>query len=379
MKKFLPIAQLIVGALFIFSGLIKANDPSGLSYKMQEFFEVWGWHGLNDYTLALSIMMIAFEIIAGVAVLLGWRFPLFSWLLLLLILFFTFLTAYAQFSGKIRECGCFGDCIKLTALDSFIKDLVLLALILVLFYYRRQVRPLFAPGMSLAVVLAVTVFSFGIQFYVLKYLPLVDCLPYKKGNNIPEKMRIPAGAVPDSTTIMFKYTKAGQPVEFDADHFPDDFNDSLYQFVGRYDKLIRKGNAQPPIKDLVMLAPSGADTTQAVLNHPGFSLVLFSRHLEGGHDAWRPGLGLIAETASEAGIPLVWVSADADQATDILRGMGLSSVPVLRGDLVAIKTAARANPTLYLLNQGTIIEKWSHARFDRVPAYLSALAAPAVK
>lgn len=379
MKKLLPVAQLIVGVLFIFSGLIKANDPSGLSYKMQEFFEVWGWHGLNDYTLALSILMIAFEIIAGIAVLLGWRFPLFSWLLLLLILFFTFLTAYAQFSGKIRECGCFGDCIKLTALDSFIKDLVLLALILLLFYYRRQVRPVFSPGLSLVIVLAATLFSFGIQFYVLTYLPLVDCLPYKKGNNIPEKMRIPAGAVPDSTTIMFKYTKAGQPVEFDAEHFPEDFNDSLYQFVGRYDKLIRKGNAQPPIKDLVMLAPSGTDTTQAILSHPGFSLVLFSRHMEGGHEAWGAGLVRIVETASKAGIPLVWVSADADQSNAVLRALNLATVPVLRGDLVAIKTAARANPTLYLLNQGTIVEKWSHARFDRVPGYLSALAASAGK
>lgn len=379
MRKFLPVAQLIVGVLFIFSGLIKANDPSGLSYKMQEFFEVWGWHGLDNYTLALSVLMIAFEIIAGIAVLLGWRFPLFSWLLLLLILFFTFLTAYAQFSGKIRECGCFGDCIKLTALDSFIKDLILLGLILVLFYYRRQVRPLFPPTLSLVIVVAVAIFSFAIQFYVLTYLPVVDCLPYKKGNNIPENMKIPAGALPDSTTIMFKYTRQGKPVEFDAEHFPEDFNDSLYQFVGRYDKLIRKGNAQPPIKDLVMLAPSGADTTQAILNHPGFSLVLFSRHLESGHDGWGQAFAQITESASKAGIPLVWVSADAEQATAVLRDLGISSVPLLRGDLVAIKTAARANPTLYLLNQGTIVEKWSYARFGRVPDYLARLAPPASK
>jgi uncharacterized membrane protein YphA (DoxX/SURF4 family) len=379
MRKFLPVAQLIVGVLFIFSGLIKANDPSGLSYKMQEFFEVWGWHGFDDYTLALSVLMIAFEIIAGIAVLLGWRFPLFSWLLLLLILFFTFLTAYAQFSGKIRECGCFGDCIKLTALDSFIKDLILLGLILVLFYYRRQVRALFPPKLSMAIVLAVALFSFGIQFYVLTYLPVVDCLPYKKGNNIPEKMKIPAGALPDSTTIMFKYTRQGIPVEFDAEHFPEDFNDSLYQFVGRYDKLIRKGNAQPPIKDLVMLAPSGADTTQAILNHPGFSLVLFSRHLESGHDNWGPEFARITENASKAGIPLVWVSADAEQAAAVLSDLRLSSVPLLRGDLVAIKTAARANPTLYLLNQGTIVEKWSYARFDRVPDYIARLSTAASK
>src|SRR3990170_6653120 len=135
MKHLLTISRIIVGILFIFSGLIKANDPLGLSYKMQEFFEVWGWHALNDYTLAFSVLMIAFEIIAGVAVLVGWQMRLFSWLLLLLIIFFTFLTGYALFSGKIRECGCFGDCIPLTADQSFIKDLILMVFILVIFAF----------------------------------------------------------------------------------------------------------------------------------------------------------------------------------------------------------------------------------------------------
>src|SRR5258707_12700107 len=143
MKMLISIVRNLVGILFIFSGLIKANDPLGLSYKMQEFFEVWGWHGLNDYTLSLSVLMIDFEIIAGVAVLVGWRMKLFSWLLLLLIIFFTFLTAYAVFSGKIKECGCFGNCIPLTAGESFAKDLLLLILILFLFAFRSRIQPFF--------------------------------------------------------------------------------------------------------------------------------------------------------------------------------------------------------------------------------------------
>ncbi len=116
MKILVNISRIIVGVLFIFSGLVKANDPSGLSYKMQEFFEVWGqysWlHGLmqwlNDYALIFSIIMITLEIIVGVALLLGWGKRFISWLLLLLMIFFTFLTGYAVLSGKIRTCGCFG-------------------------------------------------------------------------------------------------------------------------------------------------------------------------------------------------------------------------------------------------------------------------------
>src|ERR1700761_9121625 len=139
MKQLLAVTRGLVGILFIFSGLVKADDPLGLSYKMQEFFEVWNFHWLDNYTLTFSLIMIVFEIIAGVAILVGWRMKLFSWLLLLLIIFFSFLTGYAYLSGKVRECGCFGNCIPLTAGQSFTKDLILTALILFLFAVRDSI------------------------------------------------------------------------------------------------------------------------------------------------------------------------------------------------------------------------------------------------
>src|SRR6201985_3177202 len=142
-KRRFIIIRWVVGLLFIFSGLIKANDPLGLSYKMQEFFEVWGLNGFNNYTLTLSIVMNVFEVLAGVAVIVGWRMKLFSWLLLLLIIFFTFLTGYAFLSGKFKNCGCFGDCLPITPFTSFMKDVLLTLLIFFLFYYKNKIKPLF--------------------------------------------------------------------------------------------------------------------------------------------------------------------------------------------------------------------------------------------
>src|SRR3982751_3110969 len=130
MKLLVNIVRVLVGLLFIFSGLVKANDPLGLAYKMEEYFELWNLAELNSIALGLSIVMIAFEIIAGIALLLGWQMRLFGWLLLLLIIFFTFLTGYAYFSGKFTNCGCFGDCIPITPKTSFLKDIVLTLLIL---------------------------------------------------------------------------------------------------------------------------------------------------------------------------------------------------------------------------------------------------------
>src|SRR5882724_12138408 len=171
MKILITIARSIVGVLFIFSGLVKADDPLGLSYKMQEFFEVWHFHWLDNYTLAFSIVMIVFEIVAGVAILLGWRMKLFSWLLLLLIIFFTFLTGYAYLSGKVRECGCFGDCIPLTAGQSFTKAGILLVLILFLFAARDQIKPVMKAVASVAVLILATIFSIAFQWQVLMHLP----------------------------------------------------------------------------------------------------------------------------------------------------------------------------------------------------------------
>ncbi|HZI54873.1 MAG TPA: MauE/DoxX family redox-associated membrane protein, partial [Chitinophagaceae bacterium] len=170
--------RVIVGILFIFSGLVKAIDPLGLSYKMQEFFELWHLTQFNNHTLWLSVVMIAFEIIAGAALLLGWQMKLFSWLLLLLILFFTFLTGYAYLSGKFKNCGCFGDCIPITPLVSFLKDVVLTALILFVFANRKRIEPLFSKRISAILMILVSAFSFGLQWYALTYQPPVDCLPF---------------------------------------------------------------------------------------------------------------------------------------------------------------------------------------------------------
>jgi len=357
--------RIVVGLLFIFSGVVKANDPAGLGYKMQEFFEVWGWHGLDDLALPLSLAMITFEIVAGAAVIIGWRFPLFAWMLLALIVFFTFLTGYAVLSGKVRECGCFGDCIPLTAEQSFAKDLVLLGLILLLFARRRDVSALMSDRQSILALAATTVLSMALQAHVLRHLPIVDCLPYRKGNDILRMMQMPEGAVPDSFEIRFVYRKAGAEVEFDADHFPADFNDTGYTFVRRYDKLIRKGNAVPPISDFVIIAPSGADTTQALLGQPGRKLILFSRALPSDPSqwTWTDAIRDVLKAAKADTIPIVWVSSDAENLQSSLHDIGLHGIPVMKGDGVAIKTAARVDPTLYLLDGSTIQGKWAHSDF----------------
>lgn len=358
MKTVLWIIRLVVGLLFIFSGLVKANDPLGLSYKMQEFFEVWGWHGLNGLTLALSLVMNMFEVLAGVAVILGWRMKLFSWLLLLLIIFFSFLTGYALLSGKIKTCGCFGDCLPLTPAQSFTKDLILLGLILVLFFFHKRIKPILPAFGSAAILLLVMMGTAAGQGHVLQHLPLVDCLPYKKGNNLLEQMQTPPGAIPDSFSLQFIYEHKGKQLSFDQDHFPADF-DSTYHYIDRKDVLVRKGNGlQANILDMAFQTAAGTDTTQALLHTPGYYLLVWARTMQNPQD-WMPAIERLKKAAADKKIPVVIITADMESANKLFPGDILVTC-----DATVMKTAARVDPSCFLMHGAVVTGKKSFADMD---------------
>ncbi|HEU0227499.1 MAG TPA: BT_3928 family protein [Arachidicoccus soli] len=356
MKKALPIIRWIVGLLFIFSGLIKANDPLGLSYKMQEFFNAWGISSVNFLALGLSIFMNTLEIVLGVAMIVGIRMKFFTRIIFLLTLFFAFLTGYAWLSGKFRTCGCFGDCLPLSPFDSFLKDLVLLVLISIILKNHKKVIPHFKQSALSLVVLLLSIFvAVGLQAYTLEHLPVLDCLAYKQGNHLLEEMKIPKGAISDSFAITFKYEKAGKTVEFDANHFPADF-DSSYTYVDRYEKLVRKGNATPAITDFSLQTLSGNDSTQAILQQPNMYILVLVQSFE----KWRvqkEDFYKMLGYATAKGLKVFVASPQIGDAVKLFP----QNITLLRLDAVVEKTAARANPTYFLMKGDQILEKKSYA------------------
>ncbi len=358
MKLLITLARIFVGVLFIFSGLVKANDPLGLSYKMQEFFEVWHMFYLNDYALAMALVMNVFEIVAGVAILIGWRTKLVTWLLFLLIVFFTFLTAYAAFSGKIAACGCFGDCIPLKPMQSFWKDVILFVLILFLLINHKRIHPILSSKAAASVLVISTIAVAGLQWYVLHHLPIVDCLPYKKGNNLLEQMKTPAGFIPDEYSYVFIYQKDGKKYEFNEDNLPED---ESYEFVDRKEKLVKKGNdLKAKITDFNLVTESGTDTTAALLNSTGKYVMIFSNETD----------------------PKEWSSPKYDRQLWAVLSKKVpvfivSSVPVhvkgittLKCDNTVIKTAARAKPTYFVMQGANILGKFSYAQSEKVEELL---------
>jgi hypothetical protein len=379
MRLAVRVVQIFVGILFIVSGLVKANDPIGLSYKMQEFFELWSegftqgsfvrnaLSFLHENSLALSVAMITLEIVVGVALLVAWQKKFVLWLLLLLIIFFTFLTGYAYLSGKFTNCGCFGDCLPITPLTSFIKDIVLLVLILFLLIGQRFIKPVFTQKTQLAV-LALTLFlSLFLQWYVLNYLPLADCLPFKKGNNISEQMKSPPGSRPDSVVIKYIYEKQGKRYEWAATELPADF--STYKYIDRIDKVVRKGNADPPIKGFSLTGATGEDSTQLVLQQPR-ALLVFA--LGFNDESWIREMDKLINSAKAANVPVYIVSPNLNEGISAFQKVGVSGGQFFNTDFTVVRTVARTTPTILLLKQGTITRKFSkHAINDAVGSFTS--------
>ncbi len=363
MKATVNVVRIIVGLLFIFSGLVKANDPLGLSYKMQEFFELWGMAKFNSWTLTMSVCMNAFEIIAGFALLLGWRIKLFSWLLLILIVFFTFLTGYTYITGVPKNCGCFGDCLPITSKTSFLKDVALTVLICFLIWKQKFIKPLFAEKVGILSMLCISLLSFGFQWYTLNYLPVVDCLPYKVGKNINEQMKIPAGARPDSIAIIFVYEKGGKQFEFSPSGLPADLD--TYKFISRKDKLIRKGNADAPIHGFVLSGVTDEDSTQVVLSQP-YAILLFCADFSIPVSKWEKSFAELYAEAKAKNIPAYIITTRMGEAPGKIKNTSFADMPIFKCDGTAVRTAARTNPCIYLLKEGTILGKWSWRKMGAV-------------
>jgi uncharacterized membrane protein YphA (DoxX/SURF4 family) len=350
MQSFLKILRWSVGILFIFSGLIKANDPLGLSYKMQEFFDVWGISFLSDYTLVLSIFMNVLEIVAGLALIIQFPYKQTLWLLLGLIVFFSFLTGYALFSGKIKTCGCFGDCIPLTPKTSFIKDIILFIAIVILLFNKKKAKTKIHPALGIFIlILGTTGVGYG-QYYVLDHLPIIDCLPYKTGNDIAEKMKTPPGAVPDSVSIQMEFLKDGKSYLFDANHFPENF-DSTYIYKSRKEVVVQKGNGlQAAIVDFNLVTLSKYDSTKEIFDIKTPYVLVFSGKIDPSI-AW---LDLLNKLHAKHKLVYI-VTADKTGAIN-----QLPNENILIGDNTMIKTAARVWPTIFIMNGSTIMLKQSY-------------------
>jgi uncharacterized membrane protein YphA (DoxX/SURF4 family) len=363
--------RIAVGLLFIFSGLIKANDPLGFSYKLEEYFEVFHLTFFNSFALSLAIILCALEMILGFALLVGTRAVTVVWGLLLLIVFFAFLTFYSAYFKVVQTCGCFGDAIPLTPWQSFIKDLILLALVLVLFVNRYKIKSLVNTKTGDQLLIAATVVSVGFGLYTYNFLPVVDFLPYKIGANIWEEMQTPPGAAPDEYEVTYNLTnKKTKEVKVmtDKEYLKTGiWKDTNWEVKGNPEsKLIKKG-FEPKIRDLAIQDAQGNAYNQELLSNPFYSLLIVAYNLEDTNsDAVNRINALSANLIQNFNTRVIFLTSNsAETAQKFAKEHRLVS-ELFYADGVPLKTMVRSNPGIILLKNGTVINKW---HYHNMPKY----------
>jgi uncharacterized membrane protein YphA (DoxX/SURF4 family) len=365
------LARILTGSLFIFSGLIKANDPVGFGYKLQEYFHVFNLNSLSNHAVLIAVLICSLEIILGGLLLLGlWR----KWVvrgLLVLILFFTFLTFYSAFFEVVSSCGCFGDAIPLTPWESFIKDLILLGLILVLYFNWKKMVPVITDAYTKAIVtVGLFVISIGVGVYTVNFLPIIDFLPYKNGNHIPSQMVMPEGAEGDVYELMYTL-KNGQTGEekivSDKVYMEEEWwKDENWTIVGDpTSRLVKKGY-QIPITDLLITNLDGEEVTQEIIENPYKNLLIVAWDL---NKTNRSALQKINEVAKDLALAyntrvVLLTSSNNELVEKVSEELDLV-MEILNVDAVPLKSMVRSNPGVLLMENGYVKNKWHYNTFPK--------------
>jgi uncharacterized membrane protein YphA (DoxX/SURF4 family) len=347
------VSRIIVGCLFIFSGLIKLNDPIGTEIKMEEYFEVFAkdfgsfFEIFIPWALEIAMIMIVLEVVLGVAVLLLYRMNTTTWILLLLMVFFTFLTGYSAILNKVTDCGCFGDFIKLTPWQSFWKDIFLMVFVAHLFWYRKRYVPVLRSREGHFAIIASTVLATYVGIHAINHLPYLDFRAYKVGNNIPHEMQPPAAAIGQ-----YVFKKDGKEVKSEKYLSPEEG----YEYVSY--RIVNEDEIKPKITDYAVMAPDGNDLTQFTFT--GARLVIVAFDINKASTKNIDDIRTLIRSTEQDSVKAYILTSSSAEDTERFRHENQLPVPYYFADATVLKTIIRSNPGIALWKDGTVLGNWHH-------------------
>jgi len=362
-----------VGVWFVFSGVVKAIDPAGTAIKMEEYFEIFEksaptfaalWKFSADHALAISFIMIIFEIYLGIALVLGTWKKSTIWLLVLLIAFFTFLTGYSAKTGKVTDCGCFGDFLKLAPIQSFYKDIFLSVLIVIILLGQKSVKELFGKVINRGLLILLTLASIAFTYRNIYYEPIVDFRPYQTGVSIPEGLKLPPNAKPYKyeNTFIYKNKASGEVKAFKGT-WPQDIDN--WTFVDRKDVMIQKGD-DPKLKDFAIKDANGGDNTASFFEEDEYIFFIIIPELKKVNDAGFDKIKTVAEAAEKDNKYAFILTGSLIDDVKKFETQHQAHFEIYNTDATPLKTIMRSNPGLLILKKGVIVAKY---HYNELPEY----------
>ncbi len=358
-KTWVNACRFLLAVAFIFSGFVKAVDPLGFQYKIQDYLEAFGmlsWFP-SFFPLLAAVILSAIEFSIGVCLFFGIRKKTTTLLAFLLMIFMTPLTLYLALKNPVSDCGCFGDAWVLTNWETFGKNIVLFIAAYSTFRWKKEIIRFISAKTEWLVSLYTILFVFALSFYCLAHLPVLDFRPYKIGKNILQGMEIPDGAKPNVYETTFLMEKDGEKKEFTLENYPD----STWTFVDTRTVLKEKGY-EPPIHDFSLVEQStGEDITDKVLTDINYTFLLVAHRIEEADDSNIDLINEIYDYSVENGYSFYCLTSSPSEEIELWRDKTGAEYPFCLVDDITLKTMIRSNPGLMLIRNGVILNKWNDA------------------
>ena len=350
------ISRVLIGFTFIFSGFVKAIDPLGTTYKIQDYLEVMSLSWFSELALIASFTLITAEFLAGMLLITNINFKFGLWLTSLLMVAMTPLTLWIAIKNPVTDCGCFGDAIILSNWATFWKNIVLDTLIIILWLLQKRIyRPWLTSFPSWTLTLSFCLITIGMGIHSLNNLPIIDFRPYKIGNDILVGMELPEGAVRDQYHTTFIYSKDGVEQEFELQNAP--YNDSTWTFVEQRTELIAKGE-EPPIHDFSIITPEGDDLTYDILYSEGRTYLVVMYDLHKTKTKYLDNIRQIYNRTQTENAEFIVLTASSDMIDDFKQEHNLPYQFALT-DPIQLKTMVRSNPGVVILEGSKVIDKFN--------------------
>lgn len=356
-NKILLVSRVLLGIVFVFSGFVKAVDPLGFNYKIEDYLIAFGWDMFLPLTFVMAVGLSCLEFVIGANLLLGANVKITAPFALLFMIFMTPLTLYLAINNPVTDCGCFGDALVISNWQTFYKNVILAAVAICVFVLRKEGRQVIKNRTQWLLTAFSGVFIVLFSLHCYYNLPIFDFRPYKVGNNIVEGMTVPHNAPQDVYKTIFVYEKNGKKKEFTLENFPD--GDSSWTFVKQQSTLIEKGY-EPPIHDFTIETEDDGDITSEVLRNKGYTFLLISSKMSEANLSNQDKINRIYQFAQNNGYGFYCMSSSFGTEVENFKQKTGAKYPFAVSDEIMLKTVIRSNPGLVLIKNGTILNHWHY-------------------
>ncbi len=354
----LNICRLVVSLTLLLSGYVKAIDPRGTQYKIEDYLSALSLGGLLPEwaTLSASVLLSALEFSLGIFLLFAIHRRLVTKIVLALMVVMTAISLWLWTANPISDCGCFGDAIKLTNGQTLAKNIVLLVLSAILCRWPLRIVRFISRTNQGIVINYTLLFIIASSAWCLYDLPLFDFRPYHVGANLREAKEEADNARQPEFETTFILEKDGERREFTLEDYPD----STWTFIDSRTVMTREGEETAMHDFSITRLSDDEDITDSVLSDAGYTFLLISPQLEDADDGNFGEIDQLYEYCEEHGYPFYCLTSSGEEGISQWRDLTGAEYPFCSTDGTTLRTIIRSNPGLLLLHDGVVVNKWSH-------------------